>query len=205
MADKISQLTEVATLTGEEDVPVASQGHTLKFKLKRIAELVSKEDLGLGNVDNTSDLGKPISTAVASALNGKAAASHKHTIDNINGLADALDDKAEVTHSHAILDVSGLSEALLGKADANHGHSIQSVAGLTEALAGKSSSDHTHNKSEVAGLVEDLQAISQAVDSKADALHMHSYLDITGLKAYIEEVAITTSGTGDVSVSKLEW
>lgn len=33
---------------------------------------LTKEDIGLGNVDNTSDLNKPISTATAEALNGKA-------------------------------------------------------------------------------------------------------------------------------------
>ncbi|GEP65799.1 hypothetical protein CBE01nite_35670 [Clostridium beijerinckii] len=35
-------------------------------------------DIGLGNVENTSDLSKPISTAVQSALNGKANSSHTH-------------------------------------------------------------------------------------------------------------------------------
>lgn len=37
-----------------------------------------KNDVGLGNVDNTSDLNKPISTATQTALNGKAASSHTH-------------------------------------------------------------------------------------------------------------------------------
>lgn len=34
---------------------------------------LTKADVGLGNVDNTSDLGKPISTATQTALNGKQA------------------------------------------------------------------------------------------------------------------------------------
>ncbi|QBP33264.1 minor tail protein [Gordonia phage BrutonGaster] len=38
-----------------------------------------KGDVGLGNVDNTSDLNKPISTATQTALDGKANASHTHT------------------------------------------------------------------------------------------------------------------------------
>lgn len=36
----------------------------------------TKSDVGLGNVDNTSDINKPISTAVKSALDGKANVSH---------------------------------------------------------------------------------------------------------------------------------
>lgn len=39
---------------------------------------LSKSDVGLGNVDNTSDANKPISTAMQTALNGKAASSHTH-------------------------------------------------------------------------------------------------------------------------------
>ncbi|EDT75159.1 hypothetical protein [Clostridium butyricum] len=37
-----------------------------------------KGDVGLGNVDNTSDANKPISTATQTALNEKAASSHTH-------------------------------------------------------------------------------------------------------------------------------
>ena len=41
--------------------------------------LVTKSQVGLGSVDNTSDLNKPISTATASALSGKSDTSHLHT------------------------------------------------------------------------------------------------------------------------------
>jgi len=39
---------------------------------KQITEYVSPNDIGLGNVDNTSDANKPISTATQTALNNKA-------------------------------------------------------------------------------------------------------------------------------------
>jgi hypothetical protein len=44
---------------------------------------VTKAQVGLGNVDNTSDAAKPISTATQTALNGKAASSHNHSAANI--------------------------------------------------------------------------------------------------------------------------
>lgn len=53
-----------------------------------------KGDVGLGNVDNTSDLNKPISTATQTALNGKANTSHAHAISDVTGLQTALDAKA---------------------------------------------------------------------------------------------------------------
>lgn len=45
-----------------------------------------KGDVGLANVDNTSDLSKPISTATQTALDSKSATSHSHTV---NDLSDA--------------------------------------------------------------------------------------------------------------------
>lgn len=43
---------------------------------------VTKEQVGLGNVDNTSDIDKPVSTATQEALDGKASKSHASTTIN---------------------------------------------------------------------------------------------------------------------------
>ena len=45
---------------------------------------LSKSDVGLGNVDNTSDVNKPISTATQTALNGKENSFTKNTAFNKN-------------------------------------------------------------------------------------------------------------------------
>ena len=44
---------------------------------------ITKAMVGLGNVDNTSDANKPISSATQTALNGKAASSHSHSATDI--------------------------------------------------------------------------------------------------------------------------
>lgn len=44
---------------------------------------ITKAHVGLGNVDNTSDANKPVSTAQQTALNGKAASVHTHSIADI--------------------------------------------------------------------------------------------------------------------------
>lgn len=44
---------------------------------------LTKTDVGLSNVDNTSDAAKPISTATQTALAGKAAAAHTHTVADL--------------------------------------------------------------------------------------------------------------------------
>ena len=43
-----------------------------------------KADVGLGNVDNTADTAKPISTATQTALDGKAATSHTHALADLS-------------------------------------------------------------------------------------------------------------------------
>jgi len=50
---------------------------------------LTKSDVGLGNVDNTSDANKPISTATQSALDAKANASHNHTSNDISDATTA--------------------------------------------------------------------------------------------------------------------
>ena len=52
---------------------------------------VTKAQVGLDNVDNTSDANKPLSTAATTALAGKANTSHTHAADDVTSgtLADA--------------------------------------------------------------------------------------------------------------------
>lgn len=50
---------------------------------------LTKSDVGLGNVDNTSDANKPVSTATQTALNGKATSSHTHTAGEVGALPAA--------------------------------------------------------------------------------------------------------------------
>ena len=104
------------------------------------AVVLSASDLGLGNVDNTSDLNKPISSATQTALNGKlgstanaASASKWNSARTINLGGDltgavSIDGSSNVTlngqvaddsHNHIIANVDGLQAAL----DAKLGHS----------------------------------------------------------------------------------
>jgi hypothetical protein len=94
-----------------------------------------KADVGLANVDNTSDANKPVSTATQTALNGKANTSHTHVIADTTGLQTALDGKASATHNHAIADVTGLQTALDDKA---------TDAELAAGLATKADVGHVH-------------------------------------------------------------
>ena len=71
---------------------------------------VTAEQLGLGNVDNTSDISKPISKATQNALDGKSNTNHTHTtydshIENV-GIHVTAEDKATWNGKAEVSDIS---------------------------------------------------------------------------------------------------
>ncbi len=89
--------------------------------------VLGKGDVGLPNVDNTSDMAKPVSTAQAQALAGKANTNHGHAISEITGLQQELNDRslisdlpifiellnAESTSSGSLVSIAGLASPTL--------------------------------------------------------------------------------------------
>jgi len=107
----------VSSLNGKADV---GHGHT-------------KADVGLGNVDNTSDANKPISAAQQTALNSKSDDGHQHEISDVDGLGQTLAGKSDTGHSHSISDVTNLQSSLNNKANAGHAHSLGELTGRLDA------------------------------------------------------------------------
>lgn len=79
----IGELPVTTTLTDNDKFIVETATGTkavTRSALKEEAEIPTKADIGLGNVDNTSDLNKPISTATQTALDGKVDTSTYSTL-----------------------------------------------------------------------------------------------------------------------------
>ena len=76
---------------------------------------LTKSAVGLGNVDNTSDLLKPVSTATQTALNLKSNTGHLHVFGDISGLVSGLAAKTDVGHTHSTVDITDLPQALSEK------------------------------------------------------------------------------------------
>lgn len=96
-------------LTGPQGQGVPSGGASLQIVRKNAGGTANewatpdKSLVGLSNVDNTSDIDKPISTATQTALSGKAASAHSHNASDINAgtLADArLPQRLGITTLH---------------------------------------------------------------------------------------------------------
>ena len=94
---KISALPlETGSLEGAVIPIVNREGGNARLPLERIGEVVDLTSLGLDKVDNTSDLDKPISMAVAEAMLNKLDVDHEFTTAEIatfaadvNALIDA--------------------------------------------------------------------------------------------------------------------
>jgi hypothetical protein len=115
-ANAHSQLSGIGTNTHAQiDTHIASTSNP---------HSVTKTQVGLGNVDNTSDANKPISTATQAALDGKANTSHSHAVADVSGLQAALDAKALAsdltTHTGNTSNPHSVTKAQVGLANVDN-------------------------------------------------------------------------------------
>jgi hypothetical protein len=202
---KISELTPVITPTGVEQTVVVSNGINRRITLNAIKALVTKADLGLSLVDNTSDADKPISTAVTAALSGKSSLDHTHAIAGITDLTTVLASKANIQHGHAVSDVLGLQTTLDSKAAVNHIHGILDIPNLQAVLDTKTPVGHNHQVSEVSGLqlaldnkatLADVNALVEVVAAKALAVDVNNLQTLVASKAWTNHTHVITDTVG---------
>lgn len=108
-----------------------------------------KADVGLGNVDNTSDAAKPISTAVATALGLKAPAANPSFTGTVSGVSKAMVGLGNVDNtSDAAKPISDLTATALAlKAPLDSPSFTGTVGGLTKTTVGLSNVDNTSDAS----------------------------------------------------------
>lgn len=70
--------TAVQTALNGKENTISTGANSQYFRGDKSWQTLDKSAVGLGNVDNTSDTSKPVSTATQTALNGKANTSHTH-------------------------------------------------------------------------------------------------------------------------------
>lgn len=167
--------------------------------------------VGLGNVDNTADAAKPVSTAQAAADAAVASAAAADATSKANAAQAHAIQRANHTGTQAISTVSGLQTALDLKqpagsyAAASHGHAIGEVTGLQVALDAKATtSDVTaavaavvdaapaalDTLNELAAALGDdanfASTVTTSLAGKAAAVHAHVIANVTGLQAALD-------------------
>jgi hypothetical protein len=87
-----NQLDLLAALNAKEPV-IATGAAGQYWRGDKTWQTLDKTAVGLGSVDNTSDVNKPVSTATALALAGKAASAHGHISADVSDFSEAVDDR----------------------------------------------------------------------------------------------------------------
>lgn len=122
-------------------------------------------EVGLGNVDNTADIDKPISTATQTALDGKADTGHTHTVSDITDMPAYLTQETDPT-------VPAWAKAKnkptytadeVGAAKKKHTHNVSDITDMPEWA--KAENKPAYTASEVgAATAADITAAVNAVE-----------------------------------------
>lgn len=158
----------------EDDTP-----KNFRVNLGDLIRAITKSDLGLENVDNTSDLAKPISNLVEQALRAKFSQDNKPSIGDVDGLEDKLANFYAKDVEIEIRSIAGLAQALSGKADAGHTHTREDFQWLDQILQSFAPVNHSHSLSNLDGWNTFIESLNtallsfvtvQKVDERIDTL-----------------------------------
>lgn len=133
---------------------------------------ITKENIGLGNVDNTSDEDKPVSAATQTALNGKANTSGSYP-DITVGNAEKLGNKAASEYASAsdIPDVSNFAEKTGTYSEMSVGNATNATnaANATKATQDANGNviDETYSKLSQVVRVDAAQSLTDAEKTRA--------------------------------------
>ena len=141
---------------------------------------VTKAQVGLGNVDDTADKDKPVSTAVQAALNGKARTNHTHALDSTSVTGPLPLSKLSKGADGYILTGKGTSNAPVWAAPAIKGLAGESVS---------TSKDTTVTAGTGATIVNDFRTRSYSTLGNANSGNIAS-----GNYSFAAGVASTASG-----------
>ncbi|MEU3452174.1 hypothetical protein ABZ671_00825 [Micromonospora sp. NPDC006766] len=152
---------------------------------------LARANLGLGNVDNTSDAAKPVSAATQAALNGKAPLNNPAFTGTVTGVTKAhvglgaVDNTADMDKP-----VSTATQAALnGKAPLNNPTFTGTVSGVTKAHVGLGNVDNT---SDAAKPVSTAQATALA----AKLTRGETWVSVTDYGAVGDAQYLDQRGTG---------
>lgn len=128
--------------------------------------------------------------AVGQALDLKAELEHNHKISNIDGLQGVLDNKASLLHDHdSDYDTKGAAAAALEAAK----YHANDVAGAVRDDLLNGAGPAYDTLKELGELIDSnqntLDALHTVALGKADAEHIHTITDITGLKNILDDAA----------------
>jgi len=196
---KLSLNTDISNLSISSPV----EGQTIKYNGSNwINAEFTKSMVGLGNVDNTADLDKPVSTAVQAALDLKADLNSPTFTGTVSGITKSMVGLGNVANT-ADLDkpVSTAVQAALDlKADLNSPTFTGTVSGITKSMVGLGSVANTADLDKPVST-----AVQAALDLKADlnaVFTTSNFQDASVTTAKIADNAITSAKIADATIDE---
>lgn len=114
---KLNGLKDQAGITS--DIDAVQTNLETHINNKSNPHEVTKDQVGLGNVDNTSDANKPISTATQNALNGKFSATEGNNLKQIvNNMPDYVITEGNLRHNSDNISLNLIQQNLKNPDDA---------------------------------------------------------------------------------------
>ena len=139
---KISQQPEISAIGGQELIPIVFQGSSYFVRPDTLLNAINKVRIGLGNVENLTPANMPISIAVATELNNKAAFNHTHTLNQFPWLELLLNDKVPTSAHQALSNIvsnmltsmQAMSQQLDNKSEIGHNHTTANITDFVSAV-----------------------------------------------------------------------
>lgn len=149
----IEDTANLVTLTGSQSLT----NKTLQSPVINTPTGITKVDVGLGNLDNTADLDKPVSTATQTALNLKANSDSPTFTGNVVGITKSMVGLSNVDNSSdADKPVSTLQQTALDlKANLDSPTFTGTVGGITKAMIGLANADNTSDSDKPVSMATD--------------------------------------------------
>ena len=129
---------------------------------------VTAAQVGLGAVDNTADLDKPVSTAQAAAI-AEAKKAGTDAASDFAAHATNKNNPHEVTAAQVGADVSGAAAAVQANLD-THTTNKNNPHEVTAAQAGAAEAEHTHDASDINSGTLPIERGGTGADTAEDAL-----------------------------------
>ncbi len=203
----------LATLAGTETLT----NKTLTSPVITTPVGLIKSDVGLSDVDNTTDLGKPISNATQLALNLKANTASPTFTGIVSGITKAMvglgnvDNTSDLNKpiSIAVQNALDLKQNILDeKADINSPSFTGTVSGITKAMIGLGNVDNTSdlNKpiSTATQTALDLKEAlaNKSLDITTDANSDVKYPSVKSVKTYVDNTVLNNRAGDATTIAK---
>ena len=161
---------ENISVTADGTISVDLSGYLKADEISDWAKAENKpaytaSEIGLGNVDNTADIDKPISTATQTALDSKADTGHTHTVSDITDMPAYLTQETDPTVPAWAKAESKPTYTAdeVGAAKKNHTHNMSDITDMPEWT--KTENKPVYTASEVgAATAADITAAVNAVE-----------------------------------------